>query len=132
MGSALDNTFIKGINEKLYFKYDKDGAGFLSNEKLSIESNYGQQIGTGQLLHSPYTASNGLLVMTGATPQSVYLASKELSTQDKVQKHSGDAFTVDKDNRVNSYRFKRKGISEKQRPLLIKLKRNRIFCYTLD
>ncbi|TFJ72344.1 cellulose biosynthesis cyclic di-GMP-binding regulatory protein BcsB [Carnobacterium maltaromaticum] len=109
MGSALDNTFIKGINEKLYFKYDKDGAGFLSNEKLSIESNYGQQIGTGQLLHSPYTASNGLLVMTGATPQSVYLASKELSTQDKVQKHSGDAFTVDKDNRVNSYRFKKKG-----------------------
>lgn len=109
MGSALDNTFIKGINEKLYFKYDKDGAGFLSNEKLSIESNYGQKIGTGQLLHSPYTASNGLLVMTGATPQSVYLASKELSTQDKVQKHSGDAFTVDKDNRVNSYRFKKKG-----------------------
>ncbi|MGX7418135.1 cellulose biosynthesis cyclic di-GMP-binding regulatory protein BcsB [Carnobacterium gallinarum] len=106
-GSALDNELIQSINDKLYFKYDEAGKGFVSNEKLSIESEYGQQIGTGQLINSPFLSGNGFLVLTGATPQSVYLASKEIATQEKVKTHEGDAFTVDKDNRINSYRFKK-------------------------
>lgn len=122
LGSATDNQLISSINKDLYFKYNKAGTGFISNEKLSIESKYGKKIGTGQLIDSPFLSGNGLLVLTGATPQSVYLASKELATQDKVKNHSGDAYTVDKDDKVNSYRFKKESDVGKRKSFVDKAK----------
>ncbi|MDT2012261.1 cellulose biosynthesis cyclic di-GMP-binding regulatory protein BcsB [Carnobacterium divergens] len=115
MGSPKDNPVIKSLNKELYFQYDKVGNGFVSNEKLSIESDYGKQIGTGQLIHSPYNEGSGALILTGATSESVYLASKEMASQTSVSKHSGDAFVIDKDKNSYAYRFKKsEDIGEKK------------------
>lgn len=106
-GSPKDNSYIKSLNKKLYFKYNEDWTGFLGNEKLSIESEYGKTIGTSQLLRSPYDNKTALLVVTGTTPQATKLASSKISTQAQVSEYSGDAVVADPDNQVYNYRFKK-------------------------
>ena len=106
-GTPKANAFIHQLNAKLYFKYFKDRSGFLSNEKLSIEKNYGQTIGTAQLLRSPANAQKALLVVTGATPEATQLGSTQISTQAAVSQYSGDAIVVDADDQHYSYRFKK-------------------------
>ncbi|WP_390404800.1 cellulose biosynthesis cyclic di-GMP-binding regulatory protein BcsB [Lacticaseibacillus jixiensis] len=107
LGSPKQNAFIDQLNDQLYFKYAKNRSGFISNEKLSIEKQYGKTIGVAQLLRSPYNAHKALLVVTGATPQATLLASTQISTQAAISQYHGDAVVVDQDNNHYSYRFKK-------------------------
>lgn len=107
MGSPKTNAMVKTLNKHLYFKYDKHFNGFLSNEKLSIERDYGKTIGTAQLLRSPYNQKRGLMVVTGATPEASYLASTQINFQKNINQYSGDAIVVDENNTHYNYRFKK-------------------------
>ncbi len=107
-GTPQQNAFIKSLNSKLYFKYNRDYHGFVSNEKLSIEQTYGQNIGTAQLLRSPYNARAGLLIVTAAHTGDVYRASTQLNYQRNISQYKGDAIVVDHDNNHYDYRFKKK------------------------
>lgn len=79
LGTPSNNAMIKSLNKDLYFKYSDDYRGFVSNEKLSIEEDYGKTIGTAQLIRSPENSKKGILVLTGATPEASYLASTQLN-----------------------------------------------------
>lgn len=107
LGSYQDNTIIKDLNNKLYFRYDDKGERLVSNEKQSIESQYGTEIGSGQLIHSPYEEGKGILALTSADTRGVYLGARELANQETISQHPGDAFIVDKDGKVSSFRFKK-------------------------
>lgn len=124
MGSPKDNPVIKSLNKELYFQYDKAGNGFVSNEKLSIETDYGKQIGTGQLIHSPYNEGAGALVVTGATSEAVYLASKEMASQASLSRHAGDGFVIDKDKNSYNYRFKKSEDVGKKKTFVEKIQKN--------
>lgn len=107
VGSFKDNKIIRDNNEKLYFRYGAGGAGFRSNEKMSIDAGYGKRIGTLQLIDSPYEAGHGLLAVTGASSQYAYLASKLVATESKLFGIFGDGVATDTDGNVNSFRFKK-------------------------
>ena len=106
-GTPQQNAFIRALNSKLYFKYNRHFTGFVSNEKLSIEKTYGQNIGTVQLLRSPYNSHSGLLVVTAAKSSDVYRASTQINFQRNIAQYQGDAIVVDHDNNHNDYRFKK-------------------------
>lgn len=106
-GTPKQNSLIRGLNSHLYFKYNSTETGFLSNEKLSIEQQYGQTIGSAQLLRSPYNDKKGLLVVTGATPSGTYLASTQINYQRNISQYKGDAIVVDPDNNHYDYHFKK-------------------------
>nr|WP_225422739.1 cellulose biosynthesis cyclic di-GMP-binding regulatory protein BcsB [Lactiplantibacillus garii] len=106
-GTPAQNAFIRQLNPKLYFKYDQAFRGFVSNEKLSIEKQYGQNIGTAQLLRSPYNERSGLLVVTAAKSSDVYRASTQINFQRNIAQYKGDAIVVDHDNNHYDYRFKK-------------------------
>lgn len=106
-GTPQQNTFIRQLNSKLYFQYNRAFTGFLSNEKLSIESQYGKNIGTAQLLRSPYNERSGLLVLTAAKTSDVYRASTQINFQRNIAQYKGDAIVVDHDNNHYDYRFKK-------------------------
>ncbi len=106
-GTPKQNALIRDLNEHLYFQYNRKFTGFVSNEKLSIESQYGQNLGTAQLLRSPYHRQAGLLVVTGAHPADVYRASTQLNFQRNIAQYHGDAIVVDRDNNHYDYRFKK-------------------------
>ena len=107
-GTPKDNPMIRKLNDQLYFHYDKDFTRFVSNEKLSIEKDYGKQIGTAQLMFSPYNAKAAALILTGAKSQGVFLASTQVNTEKNTSMYKGDAIVVDPNYRRYDYRFKKR------------------------
>lgn len=106
IGSYQNNALIRKNNEQLYFKFDERGAGFISNEKKSIETEYGKRIGSLQLLPSPYSEGYGMMLVTGAEPQYYELASQAIASESTLWKLYGDSIVVDKDGHLSAYRFK--------------------------
>lgn len=106
IGTYKNNKVIRDHNDKLYFQYNGDGTAFRSNEKMSIDEQYGAQIGTLQLIESPFEAGRGLLAVSGAQSESYYLASKLVATEQDKWKVYGDGVIVDKDGQVSAHRFK--------------------------
>ena len=114
LGTPSQNSMIKNLNDKLYFQYNRKYTSFISNEKLSIEYDYGKTMGTAQLLRSPYNDKRGMLVVTGITSKDVYLASTQINYQKTIVEHGGDAIVVDNDNNIYNYRFKKKADLDKK------------------
>lgn len=107
VGTPKNNPMVKELNDKLYFKYSKNFTRLVSNEKLSIEDDYGKNIGTAQLLRSPYNDKKGMLVVTGVNTNNTYLASTQINFQKNIQHYTGDAIVVDNNNTNYGYRFKK-------------------------
>jgi len=107
VGTPQNNAMIKELNSDLYFKYSNNMSRIVSNEKLSIEHDYGKNIGTAQLLRSPYNDKRGMLVVTGASTNDTYLASTQINFQKNIQAYTGDAIVVDTNNTHYDYRFKK-------------------------
>ncbi|WP_167849746.1 cellulose biosynthesis cyclic di-GMP-binding regulatory protein BcsB [Companilactobacillus suantsaicola] len=107
LGTPSNNQMIKSLNPNLYFKYSKNYNRIVSNEKLSIEKDYGKQIGTAQLIRSPYNDKRGMLVVTGVNSLDTYIASTQINFQKNIQQFTGDAIVVDMNNAHYGYRFKK-------------------------
>lgn len=121
LGTPEDNSMIKDLNDELYFQYNKNFTTFLSNEKLSIESDYGKTIGTAQLLRSPYNQDAAAIVLTGTTPESVYLASTQLKSEANASVYSGDTVVVDQNYKRYDYRFKKVASAAKNKTVTQKV-----------
>ncbi|QSF44935.1 cellulose biosynthesis cyclic di-GMP-binding regulatory protein BcsB [Paenibacillus tianjinensis] len=106
IGSYKNNKVIRDSNDKLYFRYSKDGATLVSNEKMSLEEQYGAAIGTLQLVDSPYESGRGLMAVTAVNSGDYYLASKLIASEKDKWKVYGDGVVADKDGNVSAYRFK--------------------------
>ncbi|HIW34077.1 MAG TPA: cellulose biosynthesis cyclic di-GMP-binding regulatory protein BcsB [Candidatus Paenibacillus intestinavium] len=106
IGSYKNNQFIRENNERLYFKYDQNGEGFMSNEKMSVESEYGKRIGSLQLIESPVSDGFGLMVITGAQPQYYVQAAQLISAESALWKLYGDSVITDTNSNLSIYRFK--------------------------
>ncbi|MFC4779207.1 cellulose biosynthesis cyclic di-GMP-binding regulatory protein BcsB [Paenibacillus sp. GCM10023252] len=117
IGSYPSNKVIRETNDKLYFRYAEDGSGFVSNEKMSIEKEYGKRIGSLQLLESPYADGHGFMAVTGASSELAAMASKLVATESNVWKVYGDGVLVDRDGGLNAFRFKVK--AEQGEPELV-------------
>lgn len=124
LGTPGQNAMIKRLNDQLYFRFNARFTHFISNEKLSIESDYGKTIGTAQLLRSPYNPKRGLLVVTGMTPKDVYLASTQINYQKTIVEHGGDTIVVDQDNNIYNYRFKKHATLNKHVALKQTIRKN--------
>ncbi|UJF36085.1 cellulose biosynthesis cyclic di-GMP-binding regulatory protein BcsB [Paenibacillus hexagrammi] len=112
IGSYQSNQAIRDNNDKLYFQYDENGRGFVSNEKMSIESGYGTRIGTLQLINSPYENGYGMLAVTGSASEYTYLASKLIGSEGTLWQVFGDGAVTDKDGHVQAFRFKQIATAE--------------------
>lgn len=114
LGTYKNNKIIRDNNSSLYFQYDPNGEGFISNEKMSIETEYGKRIGALQLIQSPYGAGRGMMTLTGAKSEYYYLVSKLIGTESALWNIYGDGVTIDKDGNRNAYRFKKEADQEKE------------------
>jgi hypothetical protein len=131
IGSYQNNKVIRGINDHLYFKYDSAGNGLLSNEKMSIESNYGTRLGSLQLLNSPFEAGHGLLAVTAADPQYYQLASKLIASSEMTWRISGDGATIDRDGNINAFRFKQDAVQDRPSAISSIAERTDVLYFTV-
>lgn len=133
VGTPEQNNLIKKNNSRLYFKFAKNFAKFTSNEKLSVEDDWGQHIGAVQLLRSPYNNKRAFLVATAVQPRYIYLATQQLASAKNVEQYQNkDAFVVDEDNVSYSYRFKKDKILDHRLAQEIRRKEQRqMYIYLL-
>ncbi|MCY7484139.1 cellulose biosynthesis cyclic di-GMP-binding regulatory protein BcsB [Paenibacillus alvei] len=107
IGSYNNNKIIRDNNDKLYFKYGANGEGFVSNEKMSVDADYGKRLGTLQLIESPYEEGRGLLAISGPSTEYDYLASKLLASDNAKWRIYGDGVATNKDGDIHAFRFKK-------------------------
>lgn len=123
LGGYKDNDWIRKLNKDLYFQFNQEG-GFISNEKMSLEDDYGRQIGVDQLMFNPYDKQKVLLAVTGYSAEQVYLASTEINTQKNAAMFKGDAIVATPDGQPLDYRFKKNAVYEEKLTFYQKLKKN--------
>ena len=70
---------------------------------MSIESDYGKQIGVVQLLFNPENKDKAALIVSGATPKDVELASTQIDTQAHAGALKGDAAVIDQNSQQFTY-----------------------------
>ena len=132
LGTPKDNTVVKNMNKDLYFTYNNSLSTFVSNEKLSIEPEYGKTLGTAQLMFSPFNSDLTALVLTSPSAEGVYLASTQLNSQKSVAIYKGDLIAVDSNYRRYDYRFKQEASHEKKNSLTSQIENNlNVFVYGL-
>lgn len=123
-GTPNDNEFIRKSNDDLYFKFDHNFKNIVSNEKMSLESNYSRKIGTAQLLRSPYNQKRSILILTAVYANDVAMAANQISSQNGLSQIEGDAIVIDRDNQQKTYRFKKDVAADARLDLSLRLKRN--------
>lgn len=118
IGSYQDNPWLQKHNDQLFFRYSPDGTRIMSNEKMSIEENYGKRIGTLQLMESPYNRGYGWLAVTGPTSKYDDLASNLLATDSSKWKVYGDGVVTDPDGNTKAFRFKKQAETQQGNSLV--------------
>lgn len=117
IGTYADNKLLQTFNKQLYFKYNQDGSGFASNEKINLDESYAKRVGTLQLIASPLHSGNGFMAVTGPSPEYYELASSLLASEAVQYKAFGDGILIDKDGTVHQFRFKKQtGAAEDSLP----------------
>lgn len=124
LGTPKDNELVKRFNDKTYFKFNKNFTHFVSNEKLSVESEYGKRIGVAQLMFNPYNNQSVALFVTGMTPNDVLMATTQIATQAAAAMYKGDTIVVDDNGQQYDYRFKKKATIKQKTTMLQKIKSN--------
>nr|WP_217597356.1 cellulose biosynthesis cyclic di-GMP-binding regulatory protein BcsB [Cohnella sp. GbtcB17] len=131
IGSYADNPVIRDANKSLYFKYNTAGTGFVSNEKMSIDEEYGKRIGSLQLIGSPYESGHGLLAVTAPESQYAYLASKLIASESTLWKVYGDGAVTDMDGEIHAFRFKIAAAPDQPSAVADILERGDVLAFTV-
>ncbi len=114
VGTYLNNPFIAGLNEELFFRFYDNGEGIMSNEKLYIESTYSMSLATAQIIQSPYSKiKNAILVLASANKKDLGNAMEYFGDTTELWKLYGDGFIADKDD-IFQYKFKEENAKEEE------------------
>lgn len=103
IGDFKSNPFIQKLNEFLFFKFDSTGQYIVSNEKKAIEKSWGAQLGTVQLINSPFSNTKSIAVISGTNSKNVLNASRYIS--DISFNLYGDGYIADNQN-IFMHKFK--------------------------
>ena len=114
VGTFANNPFIADLNEHLFFRFDDNGTGILSNEKLLIEASYGATLATAQIIESPYSnVRNAILVLASTNESDLENALGYFGDTTKLWSLYGDGLVADSDD-IYQYRFKEDNEKEGQ------------------
>ncbi|MFR5264421.1 cellulose biosynthesis cyclic di-GMP-binding regulatory protein BcsB [Clostridium sp.] len=106
LGTPANNNVIKSVNDSLYLKFNKDFTGYeLNNPKIQLLPDYSKNITTLQLLKSPFSSSNGLLVISSPKEEDLKLASDILNNPKDIYKLKDNVSILDNSGNVTNYSF---------------------------
>jgi hypothetical protein len=106
IGRLEKNLIVQQINNMMFFQFSPQGTTIHSNEKMTIDPNYGTILGTVQLLNSPYSEQKrALMVVTGVSDNAMLRGVKYIGLTDNLWKLYGDGYVADGAD-VFPFRFK--------------------------
>jgi len=94
IGTLENNSFIKTLNPEFNISLTEEGDRFEENDQIELFDAFSKNVGTIQLLYSPYAEDKMVLVVAGPTKDSVQFASKYLSDIQLFAKLNGDTAFV--------------------------------------
>ena len=106
IGRLEKNLIVQQINNMMFFQFSPQGTTIRSNEKLTIDPNYGAVLGTVQLLNSPYSEQKrALMVVTGVSDDAMLRGVSYIGLTDNLWQLYGDGYVADGVD-VFPFRFK--------------------------
>lgn len=125
IGNYNDNSFIKELNDKLYFKYNEDGTAFEGNGQLVLSEEYAKRIASLQLLYSPYAEDKAILV-AGALNDTTLANLRSFIREDKnVWKLEKDTVLIDDELEIKTFEMAAAKKEQKQPVLKTVLETNK-------
>ncbi|MDC7289742.1 cellulose biosynthesis cyclic di-GMP-binding regulatory protein BcsB [Blautia schinkii] len=125
IGNYNDNSFIKELNDKLYFRYNEDGTAFESNGQLVLSEDYAKRIASLQLLYSPYAEDKAILV-AGALNDTTLSNLRSFIREDKnVWKLEKDTVLIDDELEIKTFEMAAAKKEQKQPVLKTVLETNK-------
>ncbi|WMJ82957.1 cellulose biosynthesis cyclic di-GMP-binding regulatory protein BcsB [Oscillospiraceae bacterium LTW-04] len=96
IGRLETNLIVQQINNMMFFQFSPQGTTIGSNEKMTIDPNYGTTLGTVQLLNSPYSEQKrALMVVTGVSDNAMLRGVEYIGLTDNLWKLYGDGYVAD-------------------------------------
>lgn len=106
-GTPKTNNLISGLNDELWFKYDKDYSKFLSNEKLQLTDPFSSKIANFQFDISKFNSQKAMLVLTSPDSEVLKNSLAYLSAAEMFKKLNGDCAIIDENGDVKTYKMKK-------------------------
>ncbi len=105
VGTPTGNTLLTALNDKLHFRYTADGQAVASNDKFILDSHYATQVGTMQLIASPYGDGRSILAVSAPGEAGLNALIDRISEETKRWSLAREAVLVDGRGKVSSYQF---------------------------
>lgn len=103
VGEPLQNTFLREINEDLFFQYSDAYTRFLSNTKMALSDDYAGRIGVVSLQASPFAQSRAMLVVTATSDEGMKLLAHTISNAKSRQSLDHDTAVIDPNNTISTF-----------------------------
>lgn len=121
IGTPDRNKIIKKLNEFLFVKFSPSYKKFLSNEKMTLLSEYSKNSSAMQLIKSPWDKEKSILLFTSTNAESLSLAQIFLSKSEYVAKLQGDVVLSDEYGYLQTAYFSKGGQVEKKENIFYNL-----------
>ena len=117
IGMPRTNTLLRQMNDKLHFQYSDAMDSVKSNDKIILDESYAAQVGTVQLLHSPYAQNRAVMVLSAPAEEGINALIDRISEDEKRWSLTKEAVLVDGHGKVSSYQFtKAAAVTEEEKP----------------
>lgn len=105
IGEAANNALIPQINDALYFQYNDAMDAVLSNDKIILSPDYAKQIGTLQLIPSPYAQNRAAMILTAPQNEGLQALTYRISDEKMRWSLDKEAVIVDNLGKATAYQF---------------------------
>ncbi|MFD3157714.1 cellulose biosynthesis cyclic di-GMP-binding regulatory protein BcsB [Haloimpatiens sp. FM7330] len=95
-GTPNNNDLIKKLNNNLYIKFDDNFNHFLSNEKINLLKDYSKKISSLQLIDSPYSNTNKIMVVTAVEEKDLSMVERYLKDFSFISRLKGNGVIIDR------------------------------------
>lgn len=121
VGQPMQNTMLQRMNESLLFRYLPDYSGFAKNNMLPTTDAYAKEIGTIQLLASPFAQDRAALVVTGPTQEAMQRLDTLVSRETMRWNLSYDTAVIDASGAISTYQSVRPQTEEAKKPSIMEI-----------
>ncbi|MHC1786965.1 MAG: cellulose biosynthesis cyclic di-GMP-binding regulatory protein BcsB [Christensenellales bacterium] len=98
-----NSAFMAAIDEHMYIRYNDNLSSYLSNEKVTLASDFARNIGLVQLIDSPFAERRAILAVSAASAEGLPRVERLFSEQKMSWKLEKDAVIIDEQSKVTSY-----------------------------
>lgn len=105
VGMPSSHSMLRQLNDKLHFQFSDDMKSVKSNDKIILDEAYATQVGTMQLIKSPYAEERAMMVLSAPAAEGIRALTDRISEDEKRWALTKESVLVDAHGKANAYQF---------------------------